>query len=45
MTKVKEGGDANHMVELYNGDCIEVLKELIKEGKTVQAVICDPPYG
>jgi len=41
----KKGGDANRMVELYNGDCLEILQELIKKGKKVQAVICDPPYG
>ena len=45
MRKNLIGGDANHMVELYNGDCLEVLRELIMQGKTVKAVICDPPYG
>ena len=35
----------NEKYELYNGDCLEVMNELIKEGVKVDAVICDPPYG
>lgn len=31
--------------ELFQGDCLEVMDELIKRGVTVDAVICDPPYG
>lgn len=31
-------------MELYNGDCIEVIKELIEKGVKVDCVICDPPY-
>jgi len=31
--------------KLYNGDCLEVMDELIKEGVKVDAIICDPPYG
>ena len=30
-------------MELYNGDCLEVMKT-IKDG-SVDAIICDPPYG
>ena len=29
---------------LFNGDCLEVMDELIKEGIKVDAVITDPPY-
>lgn len=32
-------------IELYNGDCLEVMDRLIKEGVKVDAVITDPPYG
>lgn len=31
--------------ELFQGDCLEVMDELIKRGIKVDAVICDPPYG
>ena len=29
---------------LFNGDCLEVTDELIRDGIMVDAVICDPPY-
>lgn len=32
-------------VELYLGDCIEVMKQLISEGRKIDAIITDPPYG
>ena len=32
-------------IELYNGDCLEVMDELIDKGIIVDAIICDPPYG
>ena len=32
-------------VKLYNGDCLEVMDRLIKEGINVDAIITDPPYG
>lgn len=31
--------------KLYHGDCLEVMQQLIDEETTVDAVICDPPYG
>lgn len=31
--------------ELYQGDCLEVMDKLIKQGIEVDAIICDPPYG
>ena len=35
------------MVEhnIYNGDCLEIMDKLIKEGIVVDAIITDPPYG
>ena len=33
------------MIQLYNGDCLEVMDKLIAEGVLVDAIICDPPYG
>jgi len=33
------------MIELYNGDCLEVMDKLIEEGIKVDAIITDPPYG
>ena len=32
------------MIKLYQGDCLEVMDELIKEGVVVDAIITDPPY-
>lgn len=32
-------------VQLYNGDCLEIMDKLIKDGIIVDAVITDPPYG
>jgi len=33
------------MIQLYNGDCLEVMDKLIADGVLVDAVITDPPYG
>ena len=33
------------MIELYNGDCLEVMDKLIEQGIKVDAIITDPPYG
>ena len=30
---------------LIQGDCIEVMQNLIKQGVKVDAIITDPPYG
>jgi len=32
-------------VDLYNGDCLEVMDKLIEKGVKVDAVITDPPYN
>ena len=32
-------------IKLYNGDCLEVMDELIEQGIKVDAIITDPPYG
>ena len=33
------------MYKLYNGDCLEVMDKLIKEGIKVDCILTDPPYG
>lgn len=33
------------MINLYKGDCLEIMDKLIKEGVKVDAIITDPPYG
>ena len=33
------------MINLYNGDCLEVMDRLIEGGVIVDAIITDPPYG
>ena len=32
-------------IKLYNGDCLEIMKQLIEQKVKVDAVITDPPYG
>lgn len=32
------------MFEIFNEDCIKVMKDLVEQGITVDAIICDPPY-
>ena len=32
------------MIELYNGDCLEVMDKLIEEGVIVDAIITDHLY-
>lgn len=32
-------------IKLYNGDCLEVMDQLIADGIKVDAIITDPPYG
>ncbi len=33
------------MIDLYNGEALEIMDKLISKGIKVDAVICDPPYG
>ena len=33
------------MIDLYRGDCLEVMDELIEKGVVVDSIITDPPYG
>jgi len=33
------------MIDLYKGDCLEVMDRLIADGVKVDAIITDPPYG
>ena len=33
------------MIDLYKGDCLEVMDELIAKGVVVDAIITDPPYN
>ena len=33
------------MIDLYNGDCLDIMDKLIADGITVDAIITDPPYG
>jgi len=32
-------------IELYKGDCLEIMDRLIEQGVKVDAIITDPPYG
>ena len=42
-TKNKDRG--NKVIDLYNGDCLEIMDKLIEKGIVVDAIITDPPYG
>ena len=33
------------MIDLYKGDCLEIMDSLIEKGIVVDAIITDPPYG
>ena len=33
------------MIELYQGDCLEIIPELVKKGIKVDSIITDIPYG
>ena len=33
------------MIDLYNGECLEIMDKLIADGVVVDAIITDPPYG
>ena len=33
------------MIDLYKGDCLQVMDDLISKGIVVDAIICDLPYG
>ena len=33
------------MIDLYKGDCLQIMDDLIAKGIVVDAIICDPPYG
>ena len=41
----KDEGFSSENVDLYNGDCISLVKELIAKNVQVDAVITDPPYN
>ena len=32
-------------IKLYNGDCLEIMDELIEQGIKVDMILTDPPYG
>lgn len=31
-------------IDLYNGNCLDIMDKLIEQGVTVDAIITDPPY-
>lgn len=37
--------DLSKSVNLFQGDCLEVMDKLIKQGVVVDAIITDPPFG
>ena len=49
MTKNKEqipyGVVSSSGIDMYKGDCLEVMDYLISRNIVVDAIITDPPYG
>jgi DNA modification methylase len=39
------GKVSKYGIDLYNGDCLEVMDKLIEDGIVVDAIITDEPYG
>jgi len=39
------GAVSNGGLNLYNGECLEVMDFLISQNIVVDAIITDPPYG
>lgn len=37
--------DFSENINLFNGDCLEVMDRLIEQGVQVDAIITDPPFG
>jgi site-specific DNA-methyltransferase (adenine-specific) len=44
MNKIEDIKIGNN-INLFNGDCLEVMDKLIGQGAVVDAIITDPPYG
>ena len=38
-------GTVANSINLYHGDCLNIMDELISKNIIVDAIICDPPYG
>ena len=32
-------------IQLFKGDCLEIMDRLIEDGIKVDLILCDPPYG
>lgn len=32
-------------INLYKGECLEIMDYLISQNIVVDAIVCDPPYG
>ena len=44
MNKIEDIKIGNN-INLFKGDCLEVMDRLIEQGMVVDAIITDPPYG
>ena len=44
MNKIEDIKIGNN-INLFNGDCLEIMDNLIADGVVVDAIITDPPYG
>jgi DNA methylase len=41
----ESGSSVAEVIEIIQGDCVEVMREMVKEGFEVDAIVCDPPYS
>ena len=37
--------DVKDKVQLYKGDCLEIMDNLIEQEVQIDLILCDPPYG
>ena len=37
--------DSKDKIQLFKGDCLEIMDKLIERGVKVDLILCDPPYG
>ena len=42
MYNLEKGGMGD--MQLFHGDCLEIMDKLIAKNIKVDAIICDPPY-
>lgn len=42
---MKKWNNEDKSIQIYNGDCINIMNKLIEDGVNVDMILTDPPYG